>query len=262
MPFFLPIIWFNFLFYRFIYEGYEIYDISNFVITTIFIALFFSILFTYANSLMLMMIYQLESGKTISLISAFTSIIGLKFLACLIVSVFFIFKWTIQGFLIGFIITLENIFNINLYNNLTKYARIEISMILPAILWEEMGFNQARENSLKFNHEEIHKYSNGFYLTAFLDIVLAIPIFLIFIFKISLKKNLILILFTTNVSLILLTLFILTEQIYFAEHYLWTLKWKRAKQRAINERREIPEFKEISRPSILDNIPDLIRFKK
>lgn len=225
------------------------------------VALIFSILFTYANSLMLLMIYQLESGKTNSFLSSFVSLIGFKFFACIKVSIFFIYKWTIQGFLIGFIITLENIFNINLYNNLTKYARIDISMILPAILWEEMSFKQARENSQKFSHEEIHKYSNGFYLTAFLDIILVIPIFLIFIFKISLRNNLTLILLGTNVSLILLTLFIITEQIYFAEHYLWTLKWKRAKQRAINERREIPKFTEISRPSILDNIPDLIKFK-
>lgn len=258
-PFLSIIILINyFLYLAFTYNFSDINKVI-FVISAIFIILF---LFTFANALLILMIYQIEIGKSISISSALRDLIGFKFLFCLPVSFLYIYKWTLQGFLIGLTYTYKMLFNKIYYNDITKFARIEISMILPSILWKNKNYFEAKQFSKFFQHSDIHKHSKGFYLTEFLDLILIIPIYLI-IFIINKENSLhfLLIFGLFNVSLFLSILFIITEQIYFIEHYLWYLKWEWERYRALNERRSALNFNEISRPSVLDNIPDLLKSK-
>ena len=51
------------------------------------------------------------------------------------------------------------------------------------------------------------------------------------------------------------------EQMFTAELYLWSLKWEQAVHKAQQENKPLPELIDVPRPSILDEVPDLLEKK-
>lgn len=215
------------------------------------------IFFTYSNAIMINMILEIESGRNDSIFIAINKFLGRKVFYCLPLACLFVYRWFFQGFLIGFVYGSKTLFNRPWYNDLTKKVRLNIFLILPAICWEEKNFKNALKKGSRFKESEVHRYSKGFYITEIIDLAMILPLLTVLFLDFGDTHNKIFLLIIINFTYLISSFFVITEQVYFAEHYLWYLKLKWAIARAKNMRTRIPSFSEITRPSVLDDFPDL-----
>lgn len=241
----------------------------------------FAFLLSFSCSMLLELIQQLESGNKMSVTKAFGYTLGhntIKILPIVIV-------WTIIWFILLVIQALlskdkkrekesfsaENAaktlagygsfsFSRAFFEALQKGVRMVIFLILPAIVWENLGFWKATKRGLGVFRSHLSVFVTGFVLTGLATAIVFLPPVLLFYISDKMEMafpdwvwivTIIYVAFAWSYSIYL-------EQMFIAELYLWNYKWEKEVAKAQQGGRPIPSLKDISRPSVLDDVPDLI----
>jgi len=133
-------------------------------------------------------------------------------------------------------------------------------LILPAIAWENLGFWKSVKKGLATFKAYLSEFVTGFVLTEVAAIIIFLPPAILFSISGELDVSLpdpvwiatiIYIAFAWSYSIYL-------EQMFTAELYLWNLKWEKEVAKAQKENRPIPSMREVSRPSVLDEVHELV----
>lgn len=131
---------------------------------------------------------------------------------------------------------------------------------LPAIAWENMGFWKATKKGIAVFRAHLSEFVTGFVLTEGVALLIFLPPALLFYItgevEITLPDyvwviTIIYIAFAWSYSIYL-------EQMFTAELYLWNMKWEKEVAKAQAEGKPIPSMREVPRPSVLDEVHELI----
>jgi len=264
--------------YSFNWDAYTTSQTFLIVFGIIFV---FAFLLSFSCSMLLELIQQLESENKMSVTKAFGYTLGhntIKILPIVIV-------WTIIWFILLVIQALlskdkkrkkesfsaENAaktlagyrsfsFSQAFFEALQKGVRMVIFLILPAIAWENLGFWKAIKKGLGVFRAHLSVFVTGFVLTGLAASIVFLPPALVFYLSVKMEisfpdwvwvTTIIYAAFAWSYSIYL-------EQMFTAELYLWNYKWEKAVAKAQQEGKPIPSLKDVPRPSVLDDVPDLI----
>lgn len=241
----------------------------------------FAFLLSFSCSMLLELIQQLESGKEMSVVSAFRYTLThntIKILPIVLV-------WTIIWFILLVIQALlskdkkrekESFSAENAAKTLAGYQKFSLSkaffrvlekgvrmivfLILPAIAWENLSFWKSVKKGIAVFKSNLSAFTTGFVLTGLASAILFLPPAILFYIsgemEISFPEwvwliTIIYIAFAWSYSIYL-------EQMFTAELYLWNHKWEKEVAKAQSENKPIPALNDIPRPSILDEVNDLL----
>jgi len=259
----------------------DAYTTGQVLLITLGVVFLFAFLLSFSCSILLELIQQLESGNKMSVTKAFGYTLKhntIKILPIVIV-------WTVIWFILLVIQALlsrsekqergsfsaQNAaktlagygsfsFSQAFFRALQKGVRMVIFLILPAIAWENLGFWKATKRGLGVFRAHLSVFVTGFVLTELAAVIVFLPPALLF--YISGEMG---IAFPDWVWVITIiyTAFawsysIYLEQMFIAELYLWNYKWEKEVAKARQEGRPIPSLKDVPRPSVLDDVPNLI----
>ena len=133
-------------------------------------------------------------------------------------------------------------------------------LIYPAIVWEKKGFFKSIKKGLAVAKAHKAEFITGFILTDLAALVVFLPPSILFIlsgkFHIEFPDwvwltTIIYCGFAWSFSMFL-------EQMFTAELYLWHLLWENESSIAKNNGDELPKLEDVRRPSIMDNVPDMV----
>jgi hypothetical protein len=241
----------------------------------------FAFLLSFSCSILLELIQQLESGKEIRVLKAIRHTIKYNIIKILPV----IFVWTIIWFILLVIQVLlsrsrerekESFSAENAAKTLAGYQKFSLSkaffkaigkgvrmivfLILPAIAWENLSFWKSVKKGIAVFKSNLSVFVTGFILTGFASVVMFLPPAVLFFISGELEVafpgwvwiiTIIYIAFAWSYSIYL-------EQMFTAELYLWNYKWEKEVAKAQAESRPIPKLNDIPKPSILDEVNDLL----
>lgn len=266
--------------YGFNWDAYTTSQVLLIVFGIIFI---FAFLLAFSCSMVLELIQQLETGEPMNLSKAFTHTLVhnvIKILPLVLV-------WAVVWFLLTIIQALlskkrggsgekesfsaENAaktlagyqsFSISraFFEALKKGVRMVIFLILPAIAWENLGFWKATKKGIAVFKGHLSQFVTGFVLTEGVALLIFLPPAILFYItgktEIALPDyiwviTIIYIAFAWSYSIYL-------EQMFTAELYLWNMKWEKEVAKAQAEGKPIPSMREVPRPSVLDEVHELV----
>lgn len=264
--------------YWFDWDAYTGSQVFLIVFGIIFV---FAFLLAFSCSMLLELIQQLESGKDMSVASAFRYTLTHNTIKILPV----VFVWTIIWFILLVIQALlskskkrekesfsaENAaktlagyqkFSLSkaFFRALEKGVRMVVFLILPAIAWENLSFWKSVKKGTAVFKSNLSAFVTGFVLTGLASVIIYLPPALLFYISGELEVSfpdwvwvitIIYIAFAWSYSIYL-------EQMFTAELYLWNHKWEKEVAKAQAENRPIPTLNDIPRPSVLDEVNDLI----
>ncbi|MGI6241860.1 MAG: hypothetical protein ACOYJW_08020 [Candidatus Omnitrophota bacterium] len=240
----------------------------------------FSLLISFACSMLLELIQQLESNRKVSVIKAFFSSIRFNAMQILPVA----FAWSVIWFVLALIDALlskfrgENNQPFNAENSaktlagyrdasavsisieaLKKGVRMVVFLILPGIAWDNLNFFQATKKGLVILRTHLSTFIAGFILTDLAAVIIFImPAILFFL---SDKFNVVFPDWVWFVTMIYIAFgwsyALYLEQLVMANLYLWNYKWEKEVARARREGRSIPTLEQIPCPSVLDEVYEL-----
>lgn len=135
-----------------------------------------------------------------------------------------------------------------------------VFLILPAIAWDNLSFWQSVKKGLVTFKSNLSAFVTGFVLTELASFIIFLPPVILFYISDKLKIS-----FPDLVWIITITYIafawsysIYLEQMFSAELYLWNHKWEKEVARAQAENRPIPTLNDIPKPSVLDEVNDLL----
>jgi len=136
-----------------------------------------------------------------------------------------------------------------------------VFLILPAIAWENLSFGQAVKKGTALFKANLSEFVTGFTLTTVIAVVIFLPpavtFFVVDNFNVVFPDWL---WFLTIVYIAFAWSYLIyLEQMFTAYLYLWDYKWEKEVALAQKEGRPIPELKDIPKPSVLDDVNDLIK---
>lgn len=266
--------------YGFNWDAYAGVQILWIVFGIIF---FFAFLLAFSCSMLLELIQQLESGQKMNLAKSFSHTLRHNILKIIPL----VFVWAIIWFILTIIqallskkkrgksereaFTAENAaktlagfqkFSLSraFFKALEKGIRMIIFLILPAIAWENLGFWKSVKKGIATFKAHLSEFVTGFVLTEVAAIIIFLPPAILFYISGELEVSLpdpvwiatiIYIAFAWSYSIYL-------EQMFTAELYLWNLKWEKEVARAQKEGKPIPSMREVPRPSVLDEVHELV----
>lgn len=241
----------------------------------------FAFLLSFSCSMLLELIQQLESGQRLSVTKAFGYTLTHNTIKILPV----VFAWTIIWFILLVIQALlskskkrekesfsaENAaktlagyqsfsFSKAFFKALEKGVRMIVFLILPAIAWENLSFWQSVKKGIAVFKSNLAAFVTGFTLTGLATAIIFLPPAILFYISGEAEitypdwvwvATIIYIAFAWSYSIYL-------EQMFTAELYLWNYKWEKAVAKAQQEGRPIPSINEVPRPSILDDVHELV----
>lgn len=241
----------------------------------------FAFLLSFSCSMLLELIQQLESGQKLSVAKSFGYTLSHNTIKILPI----VFVWTIIWFILLVIQVLlskdkkrekesfsaENAaktlagyrsFSLSraFFEALQKGVRMVVFLILPAIAWENLSFWQSVKKGLAVFRSNLSAFVTGFVLTGLATTIIFLPPALLFYISGELEVSfpdwvwvitIIYIAFGWSYSIYL-------EQMFAAELYLWNYKWEKEVAKAQQEGRPIPSLNQVSRPSVLDDVHELV----
>ncbi|TSC54265.1 MAG: Uncharacterized protein LiPW31_188 [Microgenomates group bacterium LiPW_31] len=242
----------------------------------------FAFLLSFSCSMLLELIQQLETGQRMSLTKALGYTLGQNILKIIPL----VFVWAIIWFILTIIqvllskkkresekepFTAENAartlagfqrFSLSraFFKALEKGVRMIMFLILPAIAWENLGFWKSVKKGLAVFQAHLSEFVTGFILTGVAAMFIFLPPAILFLISDKLEVSfpdsvwvatIIYIAFAWSYSIYL-------EQMFTAELYLWHLRWEKEVTKAQREIRPIPSMREVQRPSVLDEVHELI----
>ena len=273
------------LYFQFFFNWSQ-YPTSLVLLIVFGIITIFSLIIGISCLILLELIEQIESDENVSILNAFWSVVKSDLLRALPILLVWAFLW--------FIIQIIQVFfrqrNSNskdkefsaqnaartlagmdrgwslsgaFFEALKKGLRMIVFLILPAIAWEELLPISATKKGLSILKAHISEFATGFVLSeavaAFIFLPVGIIVSFVDEFEIVLSSGIwfgiiIYCAFAWSFSLYI-------EQMFAAELYLWHLKWVEAIKVAKKNKESMPIFSRIKPPSILDDIPELVKLK-
>ncbi|MBI1977787.1 MAG: hypothetical protein HYS55_03445 [Candidatus Omnitrophica bacterium] len=252
----------------------------------VFLTLFIlSFIILFSCSVVLELIQQLEGRKELSLIGAFQETVSKNMIKILPITLI----WAIIWFILTIIEALlsrkkkgkedfnaENVaktlagyseFSLGraFFEALEKGIRMIVFLILPAVVWEDLSFIMAIKKGFRILKAHLAEFASGYALTYAAAVIVFLPPAIIFELGTGQHSNPPLIHFPdsvwTGVTVYIgfaWSFCMYLEQMFTASLYLWHLKWERKVELAKKQGQPLPEFKDVERPSLLDNVPDLL----
>lgn len=264
--------------YQFNWDTYTIPQIFLIVFGVVFV---FAFLLSFSCSMLLELIQQLESGQKMSVAKALGYTLSHNTIRILPI----VFVWTIIWFILLVIQALlskdkrrgkesfsaENAaktlagygsFSLSraFFEALQKGVRMVVFLILPGIAWENLSFWQSVKKGLAVFRTNLSAFVTGFVFTEFAATIIFLPPALLFYISDKMEATfpdwvwvitIIYIAFGWSYSIYL-------EQMFTAELYLWNHKWEKEVAKAQREGRPIPTLNQVPRPSILDDVHELV----
>lgn len=271
---FTPII----LYLHYLWDPPTVWQASAVIAGAVFL---FAFMLSFSCLVLLELIQQLESGRKISI----TRAAGHAASRDLVRTLPIVLIWTIVWLLLLLVQALlpkkkqENKESLNAENAarllsgygsfslsraffeaLEKGVRMVVFLILPAIAWENLGFYQSVKKGLVVFRANLSSFVAGFLLTTAAAAVLFLPpaILLVVVDQLNIAVEewvwfliIVYCAFGWSYSMYL-------EQMFTAELYLWHYKWEKEAARARQEGRPVPAMGEIARPSVLDEVYELV----
>jgi hypothetical protein len=139
-----------------------------------------------------------------------------------------------------------------------KGVRMAVFLIMPSSAWEDLGIRDSYKRGLQILRQRKTEFIAGFSISFIVNFLLFFyPSIMFFMSEKGVEFS--------DLSWYICILYIgiawsysiYLEQMFAAELYLWQLKYEQEVDKAIKSGNTIPEFNEIKRPFILDEIPDL-----
>ena len=138
-------------------------------------------------------------------------------------------------------------------------VRLIVFFIYPAIAWENEGCINAIKKGFSGIKNNITEFATGFISTELAVSLIFLPPGVIFYLSSELDLN-----FSTTVWVLTIlyiaiatSLYLYVQQMFAAILYMWNMKWVREVKRCKRANEPIPTLKDIKKPNLLDNIPDL-----
>ena len=246
------------------------------------ILLSFCIMFSIASLWMLEFIQQIESGKKINIFKAFGETFGKDFIKAFPI----MFVWAIIWFIVAILQAMfswasrgssysseersyENIAKtlsgysefslMNLTFDLVKSGvRMVVFFIYPAIAWEDetcinaikKGFNGIKNNFVEF--------VTGFVGVEFAAAIIFIPVAIMFKSLEGQQVDDSVYMYLIMYLAFATSLYLYLQQMQAGILYMWNMKWVKAVENAVAEGVPIPKLQDVKKPSLLDDIPDLV----
>jgi hypothetical protein len=143
---------------------------------------------------------------------------------------------------------------------LKKGLRMAIFLIMPSFAWQKYGFKGSIKKGIFVLKTHLVEFTTGFTLTSAAAAVIFLPFFfLILIDNMGVDFpdwiwviSIIYIGFAWSFEIYL-------EQMFMADLYLWHLNWEREYKKAKKAGKKLPKLRDVPKPSILDEVPDLLR---
>lgn len=257
------------------YTGSQIFLIAFGVI------FLFAFLLAFSCSILLELIQQLEAGQQMNASKAFGHTLAHNTIKILPI----VFVWTIIWFILLIIQVLlskseeqekesfsaENAaktlagyqsFSLSraFFEALEKGVRMIVFLILPAIAWENLSFWQSIKKGIAVFKSNLAAFVTGFILTEVVAVIIFFPPAVLFYISEELEvmfpdwvwiTTIIYIAFAWSYPMYL-------EQMFTAELYLWHYKWEKEVAKAQQEGRPIPTLNQVPRPSVLDEVHELV----
>lgn len=245
----------------------------------VFLILYFlAFILSVSCSVMLELIQQKETGKSFHLFKA----VGITFSYNLAPIMFLSFIWAI----VWFVLVVLKILTKNKNNNsdeenaeniartlagdsdgsffsfsidvLIKGVRMIVFLIIPAFAWENMGIGQSFVRGYEILRQRRSEFISGFTLSLAFEFLVFLPAGIMFYLS---TKGMVFPDWSWFICIFYIGLAwsysIYLEQMFAAELYLWHMAYEREFQAAVTNKTPWPEFGDIRRPSIVDDIPDL-----
>lgn len=261
--------------------NWDIYTTSQVFLIILGVVFVFAFLLSLSCSMLLELIQQLESGQGMSVSKAFGYTLRHNSIRMLPI----VFVWTIIWFVLLLIqallskdkkrkegsFTTENAaktlagygnFSLSraFFAALEKGVRMVVFLILPAIAWENLSFWQSVKKGVAVFRTHLSTFAAGFVLTGLAAAIIFLPPALLFFISDELEVVF------PNWVWIMTTIYIAfgwsysiyLEQFFTAELYLWNHKWEKEVVKAQQEGRPLPTLSQVSRPSILDDVRELV----
>ncbi|MEK7502489.1 MAG: hypothetical protein AAB609_03100 [Patescibacteria group bacterium] len=261
--------------------NWDAYTTSQVLVIVFGVILIFAFLLAFSCSMLLELIQQLETGEQMNLLKAFANTVGKNIIKILPLVLVWAVIWFVLTVLQALLskkrssekesFTAENAaktlagyqsFSISraFFEALRKGVRMVMFLILPAIAWENLGFWKATKKGIAVFKAHLSEFVTGFVLTEGVALLIfLLPALLFYItgeMKITLPDyvwviTIVYIAFAWSYSIYL-------EQMFTAELYLWNMKWEKEVAKAQAEGKPIPSMREVPRPSVLDEVHELI----
>ena len=273
------------LYFQFFFNWSQ-YPTSLVLLIVFGIITIFSLIIGISCLILLELIEQIESDENVSILNAFWSVIKSDLLRALPILLVWAFLWfiiqiiqvffrqrnskskdkefsaqnaarTLAGIDQGW--SLSGAF----FEALKKGLRMIVFLILPAIAWEELLPISATKKGLSILRARISEFAVGFVLSeavaAFIFLPVGIIVSFVDEFEIVLSSEIWFVIIIYCAFAWSFSLYI--EQMFAAELYLWHLKWVEAINVAKKNKESLPIFSHIRPPSILDDIPELVKLR-
>jgi hypothetical protein len=234
----------------------------------------FSLILSFSGTVLLELIQQLEAGEKLSILKALGSALkrdGVKILPLVLM-------WAIIWFCL---LVLEAFFSrrrrdsntsfslensartlggssassasMNFFEGLQKGVRMLMFLILPAIAWEDLNFFEAVQKGWNIFTSRFAEFATGYVLTTLATSVVFLPPAILFV--IANRGDIIFPDWVWVLTIIYIAFAwsysIYLEQMFVAELYLWQMKWEEKALEAQEMGQEIPIFKNIPPPTLL-----------
>ena len=145
-------------------------------------------------------------------------------------------------------------------NVLQKGVRMVVYLILPGIAWEGLRFREAFKRGLGVFKANFVEFATGFILSDLAAQILFLPPALLFMLHDGIKIHFLdsIWIGTIFYTAFAWSFFLYIEQMFCAQLYLWHMKWERKFREAQKEGEPLPRLSDVPRPSLLDEVPDLV----
>lgn len=149
--------------------------------------------------------------------------------------------------------------SVSAFDAIKKGVRMLAFLIYPAVCWEEKKPKQAIKKGFAVAKTHPKQFFAGFLLTEITSTFIFLPIFIVFLVDQKTGDVQDWVWFMTLVYTGFAWSFsLLIEQLYTAELYLWHMHWEKVHQEAKKNGLNEPKLSDVKRPSIMDDIPDLL----
>lgn len=147
---------------------------------------------------------------------------------------------------------------------LQKGVRMVVFLIMPAIVWQNLGFFDATKKGLAVLRTHLSDFGAGYALTYAAAAIVFLPPAIIFELGTGRHGNPPLMHFPDSVWLgtiiymgIAWSFCIYLEQMFMAQLYLWHMKWEESVAKAKLNHQPLPNFNDVARPELLAKTPGL-----
>lgn len=239
------------------------------------------LVFSISSFAMLEIIQQIETKSKISFFKAVDEVVRKDFLKALpIMLVWAIIWFTIEILELLFSRKDSDGNNEKTYENMAKSlsgyksfslsgltfdliksgVRFIVFFIYPSIAWEDEGPINAVKKGFLGIKNNISEFTMGFFSIEAIAVLIFIPAGIMF----WLSDEVGLVFSDTTWQCLILyiafagSLYLYLQQMFAALLYMWNMKWNHAAQKAMENGMPVPAIRDIKKPDLLDDIPDLL----